>query len=239
MSRRLNIVGLGPGDPELVTIKGLKAIQNAKLIFAPSNRDSDSVALNIAAPWLDPVRQKIIKLPLVMTKNAGESVTAWQTAADCIAAEMRRIPGEAVYLMLGDPSLYGTSTYITMQLVERHPGMQVEVIPGITSFAATAARAGVSLGLADERILILPASYENDTLPDLLRQFDTVILMKAGSVLPYLLDTLERLDLLANAIYAEKVGMPDERIVHDVRALPRATAPYFSLLIVRKNHEAL
>ncbi|BAM00429.1 MULTISPECIES: precorrin-2 C(20)-methyltransferase [Caldilinea] len=237
----LTAVGLGPGDPEWITVKAVRAIEQARVVFAPRSRDGDaSLALRIAEPWLRP-EQPIIELALPMTRDPDLLTPAWEAAADQIAAALT--PGtRGVYLLLGDPLLYGTFTYLWRELAQRHPHIQVSVVPGVTSFAAAAARAGVVLATTSERVAILPASYETDaaSLQRLLADFETVILMKVGNVLPRVLDALETLGLLDAAVYVERVGMPEERIVENLHTLRGETTPrpYLSLLIVRRSHRA-
>lgn len=246
-SLKLTAVGLGPGDPELITVKGLRAIQAARLIFAPRSRDGEqSLALRLARPWLDLERQQIIELPLPMTRNRAELAPAWRAAATQIASNLAGlVQNEAglseiqgVYLLLGDPLLYGTFIYIWQELIAHHPQIKIEIIPGVTSFAASAARAQVPLSTTSDRVAILPASYETgpEQLRRLLADFDTVILMKVGPVLPQILAVLAEMDLLASTLYAERVGMPEERLVFgpDLDRLRNERRPYLSLLIVRR-----
>lgn len=239
-------VGMGPGDPELITVKGLRAIQRARLIFVPRSQDGEqSLALRIAREWIDPERQQIVELLLPMTRNADKLMPAWQAAADQIAASMAAVDVEAdtliegVYLLLGDPLLYGTFTYIWAALAEAHPAIAIEIVPGVTSFAASAAQGQFVLSRTSDRVAILPASYETDgeALRQLLADFDTVILMKVGPVLPQILTALEEMDLLESALYAERVGMPEEQMAHgpDLKALKNQRRPYLSLLIVKRD----
>jgi precorrin-2/cobalt-factor-2 C20-methyltransferase len=222
-------------------MKGVRAIQEAQLIFVPrSQAGEQSLALRLAQPWLRP-QQQVLSLALPMTRNAEQVVSAWQAAADQIAAAFAEQPMEisrrGVYLLLGDPLLYGTFTYIWGELAERHPEIRVEIIPGVTSFAAAAAKAQFVLGTTSDRIVILPASYETDAaqLRRLLADFDTIILMKVGGVMPQVLAALEELNLLEAAVYAERVGMPEEYLVVGpaLRTLKGQRRPYLSLLIVR------
>jgi precorrin-2/cobalt-factor-2 C20-methyltransferase len=244
---KLTAVGLGPGDPELITMKGLRAIRAAQLIFVPRSRTGEqSLALRIAQSVLEIERQHIVELLLPMTRNSAELIPAWQAAADQIAAQFARHAVEAahlakiegVYLLLGDPLLYGTFTYIWEQLVAHHPPIEIDIVPGVTSFAASAARAQVPLSTTSDRVAILPASYETNAaqLRRLLTDFDTVILMKVGRVLPQILEALAEMDLLDSTVYAERVGMPEERIVFgpDLAALRNERRPYLSLLIVKR-----
>jgi len=234
---KITAIGVGPGDPELITVKGTRAIAAADIVFVPRSRDGgSSIALQIAEPYIDRTRQSVIELSLPMTRNSNELIPAWQAAADQMAANLSDEQPNGVYLLLGDPLLYGTFTYIWAELAERYPHIDIHFVPGITSFAAAAAHAQIPLGTTSDRVAILPGSYEDDpqTLRDLLTRFDTIILMKAGPVLPQLIAELRELDLLDHAVYAERVGMPNERVVTDLRTLPAEPAPYLSLLIVRK-----
>jgi precorrin-2/cobalt-factor-2 C20-methyltransferase len=121
----------------------------------------------------------------------------------------------------------------------RYPHIEVEIIPGVTSFAAAAARAQFPLSATSDRVAILPASYETDAtqLRRLLADHDTVILLKVGAVLPQILAALEEMNLLDSALYAERVGMPEERIAlgSEIRALYNQRRPYLSLLIVKRG----
>jgi precorrin-2/cobalt-factor-2 C20-methyltransferase len=242
-SPKLTAVGLGPGDPELITLKGLRAIEAADLVFVPRSQDGEqSLALRIAQPWLRLERQQVIELSLPMTRNPIELVPAWQGASDQIGqsfANLEKANGQGVYLLLGDPLLYGTFTYIWGELAGRHPAIKIEIVPGVTSFAAAAARAQFLLSATSDRVAILPASYETDAgqLRRLLADYDTVILMKVGPVLPRILAALEELNLLDSTLYAERVGMPEEYMAlgSEIRVLHNQQRPYLSLLVVRRN----
>jgi precorrin-2/cobalt-factor-2 C20-methyltransferase len=242
-SPKLTAVGLGPGDPELITLKGLRAIEAADLIFVPRSQNGEkSLALRIAQPWLCSERQQVVELPLPMTRNAEALVPAWQSAADQIARNLGQLDKEearGAYLLLGDPLLYGTFTYIWGELAARHPNIVIEILPGVTSFAAAAARAQFPLSATSDRVAVLPASYETDAgqLSRLLADYETVILLKVGPVLPQILAALDEMDLLDSSLYAERVGMPEEHIAigPEIRTLHNQRRPYLSLLIVRQR----
>jgi precorrin-2/cobalt-factor-2 C20-methyltransferase len=233
----LTAVGLGPGDPELITLKGLRALQAADALFVPQSRDGDqSLALRIAEPWIDRARQTIVALPLPMTRDAGQLRPAWRAAAETIVAELGA-DRHGAYLLLGDPLLYGTFVYLWRELIAIQAPVAVRIVPGVTSFAAAAAAGGMPLAMSNERLIVVPASYETDAaaLRQLLRDFETVVLMKAGSALPTIVAALEELDLLDHALYAERVGMAEEVIVRDLRSLDPQRRPYLSLVIVRRG----
>lgn len=240
----LTAVGIGPGDPDLITVKGMRTIQEADIVFAPLNaKTGESTAISIAEMWLDRNRQQVIALKLEMVRYAGKLTEVWAATANQILNAMKTYADEhnadavnAVYLILGDPSLYGTFTYIAAQIADSD--VSVSIVPGVMSFAAGAATAQFPLAVMDERVAVLPASYEADStkLRETLAAFDVVILMKVGRVLPQILDMLAELNLLPNSLYVEKVGMADERVIVGLADLPREPAPYFSLVIVRKSN---
>ncbi|PDW01021.1 precorrin-2 C(20)-methyltransferase [Candidatus Viridilinea mediisalina] len=242
-SIKLTVVGLGPGDPDLITMKGIRALQAAQIIFAPrSQAEGESRALRIAQPWLDPQRQQVVPLRVPMQRDAAQTLAAYGqlattmgTALDSLAATQPDGCAQGAYLLLGDPLLYGTFTTLRSLLQERYPNLALEIIPGITAFAATAAHVGLPLSIGDERVAILPAPRDAAELRELTARFATLVLMKVGSQLPALLNMLTELDLLEHCVYAEHIGMPEERIVHDVASLHGYAAPYLSLLLVRSN----
>jgi len=240
---RLTIVGVGPGDPELITLKGIRAIEAAHLVFVPANRDgSESLALRIAEPWIDTTRQQVVQLSLAMTKQRAEADPFYAAASAEIAATFAAHAASnaelcGVYLLLGDPLLYGTFAAIGRELAIHAPHIAIDIVPGITSFAATAARAQMVLGSGDERVAIVPANDDLDVsaLRCLLTDYETLVLMKVGRVLPQILDALDELGMLGSALFAERVGMPEEEIVRDVRMLHGQQRSYLSLLVVRRE----
>lgn len=239
---RLTVVGLGPGDPELVTIKGVRAIEAADIIFVPRSADeADSVALAIARPWLN-ARQAVAPVTTPMTRDRAALQAAWQAIAAEIGGRLAN-GGRGAYLILGDPLLYGTFTYVAEILAADYPAIELEFVPGITSFAAGAAKTQTPLGMTSDRLAVIPASRETDlaSLRRLLADFATLVLMKAGPVFPQIMAALDELGLVEQAVYVERIGLSDERIVTGaaLRALPRTRQPYLSLLIVRRGAATL
>ncbi|EFO79719.1 precorrin-2 C20-methyltransferase [Oscillochloris trichoides DG-6] len=239
----LTVVGLGPGDPELVTMKGIRAIQAADLIFTPRTRpDEASRALRIAQPWIDSARQQVVPLTIPMERDPALATAAYQETASEILERLQahpHTPVRAVYLLLGDPLLYGTFTNLRNALLHAEPGLAVTIIPGVTSFAATAAQVALPLSSGNDRVAILPAPEDAHELRALFTTFNTLILMKVGRHLPAIIATLSDLNLLDQAVYAERIGMPEERVVRDLASLRDYEAPYLSLLIVRRTRESV
>lgn len=237
----LTVVGIGPGDPNLITIKGMQAIQAARLLFAPqTSPHEESRALRIAHPWIDRSRQHIVPLTMPMCRDSTSSMTMSRVMAKEMAAYLsayaeRYDTLNAVYLLLGDPMLYGTFTALHQALLTYLPTLTVEIIPGITSFAAVAARACLPLATHTERLAVVSATAHLDqaALHQLCNDFQTVVIMKVGQHLPQLMMALDELGLLGHTLYAEYVGMPEEYITDDMTRLRDRPAPYLSLLIVR------
>jgi precorrin-2/cobalt-factor-2 C20-methyltransferase len=156
---------------------------------------------------------------------------------EAIVAELRQ--GKSVaWITQGDPFFYSTFINLYEQMRRRFPDVPVEVIPGVTSTSAAAARAGVPVARLAERVAVLPAAYGLAGLPALLDEFATVFLMKVNSVFDQLLDTLPTLPPTVHAVYLEKVGTAEERVVHDLESLRGQKLPYFSLVLLRHEPQA-
>jgi precorrin-2/cobalt-factor-2 C20-methyltransferase len=141
---------------------------------------------------------------------------------------------DIAFITIGDPGIYSTFFYLYDKLLERKPSLIIEIVPGISSINAAAARAGLYLGLGNERIAILPANYL-DSLEETLEKFDTVVLMKVSKVFTTVRDLLNRMDRAAQATYVVRAGMDDERVYKDISQVREEDLNYFSLMIVRKR----
>lgn len=236
---RLVAVGLGPGDPELITVKGLRYLQGADIVVVPRAAGADdSQAERIAAPWLDPARQRLITLSFTLEMARVALDEMWDGAVEVLAAPL--LAGQqVVYLIVGDPLLFGSFVYLWERLALRHPQIPVEVIPGISSVSASAAAAGLPLALGSERVALLPAAHEANpvTLRRLLADFDTVILLKAGRALRRLLPVLEAEGLLPHTTVVEQASWPTQRVFRDVRAAATERLSYWTLLVIRRPRE--
>lgn len=238
-------ISVGAGDPDLITLKALKTLQQAQLIFTLQNQETGvSVALDAALPHINKETQQIITIDIPRGRRAGEQTDIWRMVANTIADNMANYAKQsdedkinAGYLLLGDGSLYGTFNYVCDPLAEHHPHIKPQMVAGVSAYAVAAAETLFPLSSVDERVCVLPATYETlDSIERLIADFDTIILLKAGRVRSDILALLEKLNLLDSAIYAERLGLPDERIVRDVRALNRnEQGAYLSLFLVRKK----
>jgi precorrin-2/cobalt-factor-2 C20-methyltransferase len=227
-------VGVGPGDPELITRKAARILMAADWIFFPSGaRSGISLARRIVEPLGMP-ESKFREVSLAMSRDRGRDQQAYRETVDEIAGELRQ--GKTVaWITEGDPLFYSTFVSLQEDMRRRYPEVPIEIVPGVTSVAAAAARAGVPVSRLDEKVAVLPAVYGLERLPELVATFDTIFLVKVSSVVNQLLAALERLSAAIRAVYVEKVGTREERVVTDLRTLRGQELSYFSVVILRKE----
>lgn len=217
-------VGVGPGDPELLTVKAVRVLREADVVIVPDASSGDKVALNIAKDYLKDKQIQFVKTPMVRDKAVMDA--AHEQAADTISALLD--DGKQVaFLTLGDPAIYSTYMYIHQKVLRR--GYAVEVVPGIPSFCAAAARLNQSLCLGREPLTIIPASHDQNDLMDLP---GNKVFMKAGRSILELQQALAEKGLLEGASMVENCSMENEHVYPHFSDLKEPSG-YFSLVIVK------
>lgn len=235
MKGKLYGIGIGPGDPELITLKAINIIKEVKVICVPKSGGKDeSIALTIAGRYIDPERQKIVELSFPMHKERSIQIKAWQNAADTIIQRLRE-GDDVAFLTLGDPLFYSTFSYLIPFVADLMPDVEIKVIPGVSSINAASSSLLLPLAEADERVAIIPATYKEKEIRGTLEEFDTVVLMKVNRVIDKILDILDDLGLKENAIFVSRAGWEKEEIVRDLDNLKGKKLDYFSMVIVKKN----
>ena len=231
---RLYGVGVGPGDPELLTLRAYHVLSQVPVIFVPKKTEqSESIAKSIVGNLTPRIEQKIVGLVLPMLRDREQLANYWHKAAESIWQYLKR--GEdCAFVNVGDPLLYGTFIHILETLQKSHPEVEVEVIPGISSINAAAARTMIPLASNDERIAIISGNREAKVIRETLENFDTVVFMKMNTVLDKLLTILKELNLVEKCVYVRRCTTQDEEIIWDISKLKGEKVDYFSLLIVRK-----
>lgn len=231
-------VGVGPGDPELLTRKGERILRGADVILAPVARIGEpSVALDAVRELLDPERQEIITHLFPMTADPGRLAESWQGAADLIAQRVRA-GKQVAFITIGDPLLYSTSIYLLRTLGEAHPDIPVEIVPGISSINTAAAAAAIPLAESEERVAIIPATAGMDKIMEALVRNETVVLLKVKPVYGELLDLLQQSGRLGNTVFVERAGSPRQKILRGAEQLAGHAPDYLSLMIVSSPHPA-
>jgi precorrin-2/cobalt-factor-2 C20-methyltransferase len=231
-------VGLGPGDPELLTRKAMRILSEVDWIFYPFEaRTGTSFSRRILTALAVPAT-KCRQVSLGMAQDRGPDQHTYTTAAEVMAKELRQ--GKSVaWVTQGDPLFYSTFIHLYLEMRRRFPDVPIAIVPGVTSPHAAAAAAGVPVSLLEEKVAVVPAVYGLDHLPALLDDFATVFLMKVNTVFDQLLDTLTALPHRVHAVYAEQVGTPEERLVTDLHTLRGQKLSYFSLVILRQDKSTL
>ncbi len=228
-------IGLGPGDPELITLKGLRILKSTPVVFVPfSEAGSRSYALDIASEHIDATRQRVTPLRFAMRSEPAVMARQWRSNAEQILAALTS-GMDAAFLTEGDPSLYSTFTHVAETLRDLAPGVAIATIPGVASPNAAAAAAGVALADGEERLAVLPAAHRLAELPALLRDFDTLVLMKIAPVIDGVLDAIEAAGRTRSTVCVIRCGKQDEQVVRDVLSLRGHRIDYFSLMIVRRG----
>jgi precorrin-2/cobalt-factor-2 C20-methyltransferase len=236
---RLYGVGVGPGAPDLLTLRALRVLESAEVLALPRSSDfGASVAAEIIAPIVKP-RDSQVRLALTfpMSKDPDKVRVHVERAVSRIGEHLSA--GRSVaFVTEGDPSVFSTFGYVREETLRRYPGVEVEVVPGVSSITAVAAIGGVPLADGQERVAVVPATYGVDDLVRLLSEFDTVVLMKLGEQMPVILRALEATGLTPNAFYVSKATMPEQRLITDIRALGSDAGGCFSMLIVKRRERS-
>jgi len=208
-------------------------LQQVPVICVPqSERSRESYALQIVRGFLDLTKQEVLRLPFP-TDDAQGAAKTWRVAAETIAARLCR-GQDVAFITEGDPMLYGTFAYLLEHITATHPGLPLEIIPGVSSITAAAARAGVPLAEPGQRLAILPAAYGIGDLQEATASYDTVVLMKMNRALLQALADPDQLGLAGKCVYVRRATTPREQVVWDLRQLSQKEPDYFSLLILKR-----
>lgn len=230
MSGILYGVGVGPGDPELLTIKALRRIEKSPVIAVPAREKERSAAYKIVAQAVKDLNEKeILCIDMPMTRDREKLLFSHKAGAE----QLIRILGQGkdiAFLTLGDPGIY--STYMYLHRLVAGKGYQAEIISGVPSFCAASALLGEELVKSDEMLHLVPSAYG---VEDALKMPGTKVLMKAGKKMPQIRRRLEEMD--AEAHMVENCGMANEKIYHGADQMPE-DAGYYSLIIVKNKRGA-
>ncbi len=224
-------VGVGPGDPELVTVKAIRVLREADLVLVPvadSGERGRAEATVLAHTRHDRIRRVVFALEAGAAPASREA--AWDRAADTVTSAFRDGAAIIAFATIGDPNVYSTFTYLAATVRERIPGLQIATVPGITAMQDLAARSGTVLCEGTETLALLPLTAGLSRFREALASFDTVVGYKSGWHLPEVLAAVREAGRLGEAVHGAALGLPGE----DIRPAAEVTgpAPYLSTLLV-------
>ena len=225
---RLFGIGVGPGDPELLTLKALRLLRAAPVVAYPAPEQGDSFARSIVAIWLDVGQREIaIRIPM---QPAPPPAAIYDVAAAELAAELDR--GDDVALLCqGDPFFYGSFIHLFTRLAGRY---RIEIVPGVPSITACAAAASTPLVTRDETLVVIPATLGEAEMARRLGDNDAAAIVKLGRHFPKVRRVLSELDLLDSALYIERATLPTQRVA-PLACVDAGEVPYFSTTLIRRR----
>ncbi|WP_028571071.1 precorrin-2 C(20)-methyltransferase [Desulfonatronum lacustre] len=226
-------IGVGPGDPGLITLAAVKALSEVDVVFAPASTKNDfSVALDIIRPHLR-ADVEIRRLDFPMTRDDAVRNTARGRNAEAVL-ECLHGGRHAAFITLGDPLIYSTFGHLLRELRARDGQAEVRIIPGVTSFQAAAARLEQTLVEGDESLVVATGNSDIDRLAKLLDVADAAVILKPAKRFPALRAALEDRGLTDRARLIERCGLDGEAVYANLDQVPEKLS-YFSLLLVARK----
>jgi precorrin-2/cobalt-factor-2 C20-methyltransferase len=228
-------VGVGPGDPDLLTLKAVKILKQVSHVFAASSSNNDySLAYRIVSEHLPP-GVPVDQLAFPMTFNPERLEDAWQANCEQVV-EMLEQGKNVAFITIGDPLTFSTFIYIMRKIRKRLSGVNISVVPGITSFQAAAACATVPLAEGEEAMTILSAAKGGNRLKEMVEVAENVVLMKTYKRFPQILTQIREEGLENNCCFVSRCGLDGEIVERDFEKFSKIEQPhYLSLMIIKKN----
>ena len=216
---QLTGIGVGPGDPDLLTVKAVKAIQDADMIMCPASaEDRPSIALSVVDTLIDKSKnQEIVKLIFPMTKDKAILEAHWKENSKIMAEKV--LSGKnVVYLTVGDPYLYSTWIYMHREISKKHPEMKITVIPGIVSMFTFASKVGISIAEGAEKVSIIPSCYDLSSVKEIAKNSEVLVFLKDGRYFDQVIELVRESGFPEDSIFAigQDLGT-DKEIIRKLR----------------------
>ncbi|MBU0991462.1 MAG: precorrin-2 C(20)-methyltransferase [Proteobacteria bacterium] len=230
---KLFFIGVGPGDPELLTLKAVRLIKSCDVLFVPvRKKDSTrSIALNIVNQAMDLKDKRVVYLHFPMVKGSEKMLSALSPAALTLQEELSE--GETgVFITLGCSTIYSTGGNLFLALQDKDIAMHF--VPGVSSISGTAASSGMPLVFSEEKLAILPTTYSMDQIESCINNFETVVLMKAHSCMDAIMKLIKQKGLLDTSFMVEKATSEAE-VIHCLRDMPDGYQPHYMSTIIIRN----
>lgn len=240
-------IGVGPGDADLLTVKAVRAINDADIIMCPASApDRPSIALSVVSDLINAAQegeekkqqQEIIKLIFPMTKDPDVLEETWRRNAEIMAQKVAT-GKNIVYLTVGDPYLYSTWIYMHRHLSEKHPEMSISVIPGIVSMFSFASKVGVSIAEGAEKVAVIPSCYDMAGVKEIAKHAESMIFLKDGRYFDQVIQVLRESGFGDDSIFAIGQSLGTDQEVIQKMTLGQVDdvdlgSKYFSILVVKR-----
>ncbi|MBA4544107.1 MULTISPECIES: precorrin-2 C(20)-methyltransferase [Thermoactinomyces] len=227
-------IGMGPGDPELITVKAYRVLKESPVIAYPKKRMGEkSYALSIAETYINPLEKEMLGLVFPMTRDREQLEREWERTVEAVWQRLSQGKNVA-FVTEGDPLLYSTFIHMSRRMQELHPQVAISSVPGISSINGAASRLNLPLADGDEQIAIVPATEDRQAMRKALTEHDAVVFLKVAKVLDLIIDLLEELNLSDKAMVVSKVTSDQEMVWKNVAELKGQKPGYLTLMVVRK-----
>jgi precorrin-2 C(20)-methyltransferase len=225
-------IGVGPGDPELLTVKAIKAIEAADVLIAPKTEKKDgSVALEIARPYLKKDIEIVYQV-FPMVKDFAEDTGAWEENKEEILALLNAGKNVA-FLTLGDPMFFSTYIYV-FRLLE-HEDVDIVTIPGVPAFIAIGSHVGRPIVEGNDVLAVIPGTASKERLEEVMAVAGSAVVMKVYHNSAEIIDLLKRNHMAKDAVLVSRVGLDGERVIHDLEAHADEKLNYLSTILARRS----
>lgn len=225
-------ISVGTGDSELITVKGLRILQQVSIVAFPSGMNQkQGIAEQIIQPWLlGEQTQLALDFPYIQDEQLLQQ--AWATAAEKVWNYLK-LGQDVAFACEGDISFYSTFNYLAQTIAEHYPEVKIEMIPGVCSPLAAASALGIPLTIRQQKLVVLPVLYTVNDLETILEWADVVVLMKVSSVYQQVWSILQKMNLLESSFIVERATFPDQVIHNNLLNYPQLKLSYFSVLLIK------
>ena len=229
-------IGVGPGDPDLITLKAVKILNQVDIVFAAaSTKNNHSLAVNIARPHI-PQNATVQMLRFPMTRDKDETREAWQAHSRTIIGELEK-GKNAAFLTLGDSLTYSTYGYILRHIQDAAPHIEIQTVPGITSYQASAARLNTPLVEGEESLMVVSGATGGDRLRKLSAKPENIVFLKAYRHVTDIKAAIDEIGNYPSCVGVKSCGQPNEEIIRDIAELSRCAPDYWTLIIAKQNRK--
>ncbi|WP_045522286.1 precorrin-2 C(20)-methyltransferase [Neobacillus niacini] len=226
-------LGVGPGDPELITVKAFRRLQESPVIAYPKKlKGSKSYAHRIVEVYINPAEKEMLGLVFPMTKDENTLLAEWTKSVEAIYSYL--VQGKDVaFVTEGDPMLFSTFIHLMNLMKSMYPDVPIETVAGISSFNGSVNRLGIALADGDDHVAMIPATEDMEEMRRVIENHDAIVFIKVAKVIDVMLDLLEEMNLLEKAHVVTKVTS-DEEVIWKINELRGADLNYLSCMVVRK-----